>query len=141
MVSFRALGASAKEDPLSPLLFVIVMEVLSRMLSRATIRGYLFGFRVDLQNAAALEISHLLFTEDTIVMCDANRDQILNLGHILVCFEAISGLKVNLWKSGLVVVGHVPHQKELADILNCSISSLPLKYLGLPLGQKLFGMR
>jgi hypothetical protein len=67
-------------------------------------------------------------------MCDANRDQILNLGHILVCFEAISGLKVNLWKSGLVVVGHVPHQKELADILNCSISSLPLKYLGLPLG-------
>jgi hypothetical protein len=32
------------------------------------------------------------------------------------------------------VVGHVPHQKEFADILNCRVSSLPLKYLGLPLG-------
>jgi hypothetical protein len=31
-------------------------------------------------------------------------------------------------------VGHVLHQEELADIMNCSISSLPLKYLGLPLG-------
>jgi hypothetical protein len=50
-----------------------------------------------------------------------------------MCFDAISGLKVNIQKSELVVVGEVPHQ-ELADILNCIISSLPLKYLGLPLG-------
>lgn len=32
------------------------------------------------------------------------------------------------------MVGHVPHQEELANIMNCSISSLPLKYMGLPLG-------
>jgi hypothetical protein len=44
------------------------------------------------------------------------------------------GLKVNLWKSKLVVVGQVSNQKELVDILNCSISSLRLKYLGLSLG-------
>jgi len=34
-------------DSLSPLLFVIVMEALSRMLSRATVGSYLFGFRAD----------------------------------------------------------------------------------------------
>jgi hypothetical protein len=47
---------------------------------------------------------------------------------------AISRLKVNLRKSKLVAVGEVQHQEELANILNCNKSSLPLKYLGLLLG-------
>jgi hypothetical protein len=34
----------------------------------------------------------------------------------------------------LVVVGDVSHQEDLANILNCSISSLPLKFSRLPLG-------
>jgi hypothetical protein len=99
MVSLQALEVFAKGDPLSPLLFVIVMEALSRMLSRATSGGYLSGFHVDLHNTTSLKISHLLFVDDTLIMCDANRDHILYLGHILLCFEAISGLKVNLRKS------------------------------------------
>jgi hypothetical protein len=43
-------------------------------------------------------------------------------------------LKANLRKFELVEVEEVPHQEKLADILNCSISSLPMKYLGLPMG-------
>jgi hypothetical protein len=78
---------------------------------------------VDIQNPASLKISHL-FADDTLIMCDADCVQICNLGHILMCFKAISGLKVNLQKSRLVV-GEVPHQEELADILSYSISSLP----------------
>jgi hypothetical protein len=56
------------------------------------------------------------------------------MGHILLCFEAISSLKVNLRKSDLIAVEEVPNQEKLANILNCSISSIPLKYLGLHLG-------
>jgi hypothetical protein len=41
-------------------------------------------------------------------------------------------------------MSHLPQKEKLVDILNCSISSLLLKYLGFPLGallnQKLFGM-
>uniref|UniRef100_A0A2N9HAP6 Reverse transcriptase zinc-binding domain-containing protein n=1 Tax=Fagus sylvatica TaxID=28930 RepID=A0A2N9HAP6_FAGSY len=47
---------------------------------------------------------------------------------------AISGLKINLSKSELVPVGPVPNVPELAGILGCSVASLPLTYLGLPLG-------
>ena len=65
-------------------------------------------------------------------MCNTVGDQIHNLGHILLCFEVISGLKVNLQKSELVVIGEVPHKEELGGILNCSISFLHLKYLGSP---------
>jgi hypothetical protein len=43
-------------------------------------------------------------------------------------------LKINLDKSVLVPVGLVDNMDDLADILGCGVSSLPLKYLGLPLG-------
>lgn len=78
------------------------MEALSRMLSRAIVVGYLSGFRVATQNATSLEISHLLFADDTLIIRDVDRDQIYNLSHILLCYEAILGLKVNLRKSELV---------------------------------------
>jgi hypothetical protein len=65
-------------------------------------------------------------------MCDVDRDQILYLRHILLCFEVVSGLKVNLGISELVAIGEVTLQEELADILSYSIFSLPMKYLGLP---------
>jgi hypothetical protein len=96
-------------DPLSPLLFVLVMDAFNRLLSRAMERGFLFGLRIDNLNDSPLEISHLLFADDTLIMCDADVDQIHNLDHILLCFEAISGLKVNLQKSELVAVGEVPY--------------------------------
>jgi hypothetical protein len=34
-----------------------------------------------------LEISHL-FSNDSLIMCDADSDQIHNLVHIILCFEA-----------------------------------------------------
>jgi len=60
-------------------------------------------------------------------MCDVDRDQILYLRHILLCFEVVSGLKVNLGISELVAIGEVTLQEELADILSYSIFSLPMK--------------
>ena len=49
-------------------------------------------------------------------------------------FEAISGLKINLAKSELILVKRVPIIEELVDILRCKLQALPSKYLGLPLG-------
>jgi hypothetical protein len=40
-----------------------------------------------------LRRSLIFLLQMTLIMCDANRDQILNLDHILICFEVISGLK------------------------------------------------
>jgi hypothetical protein len=72
MASLVVPGPSPR-GPSLPLLFVIVMEALSRMLSRAMVGGYLSGFQVDTQNATPLEISHLLFADDTLIMCDADQ--------------------------------------------------------------------
>ena len=43
-----------------------------------------------------LQVTHLLFADDTLVMCDADIDQMLFLHLILSWFEIVSGLKINL---------------------------------------------
>ena len=45
-------------------------------------------------------------------------------------------LHINLGKSELVLVGGVHNLEDLVGLLGCGQSSLPLKYLGLPLGAK-----
>ena len=52
----------------------------------------------------------------------------------LTCFQAIIGLKVNAGKSEIVLVGEVGNIDALAAILRCRVGSLPMKYLGMPLG-------
>ena len=121
-------------DPLSPFLFDIVMEALSRMLVAATVGGQFSGFSVGNASGSLMTVSHLLFADDTLVFCDADSNHIAALRGILSRFEEMSGLKINLGKSELVPVGDVPDLHELVEILGCRESALPLKYLGLPLG-------
>jgi hypothetical protein len=116
-------------DPLSPRLFVFVMEALSRMIFDAVSGGLLEGFKVG--NA---DFSHLLFVDDTLIFCIAHSSQLRHLRSLFLLFEAALGLKVNLAKSNLIPVGNVDQVERLADIILCVIASLPAKYLGLPLG-------
>lgn len=55
---------------------------------------------------------------------------IQSLKVILLCFEVISGLKVDSSKPELVVVINVRNMRELSNILGCAVSPLPLKCLG-----------
>ena len=121
-------------DPLSPFLFVLVMEAFSKMISAIYSRGLISGFSVGIREVNRVEVSHLLFAGDTLVFCGADASQIRHLGALLVCFEAVSGLKVNLSKSTLVLVGSLDDVDQLTGHLGCGISDFPLKYLGLPLG-------
>ena len=123
-------------DPLSPLLFVLVMEAVGRMLDKAVHEGRLSGFNVGASAGRSLIVSHLLFADDTLIFCDANIDQMLILRMVLIWFEVVSSLKVNLGKSELVSVGAVHNMDLLVVVLGCKQGSLPMKYLGLPLGAK-----
>ena len=68
------------------------------------------------------------------IFCRANASQIRHIGALLVCFEAVAGLKVNLSKSPLVPVGSLDNVGQPAGLLGCGSGDVPLKYLGLPLG-------
>ena len=83
-----------------------------------------------------MAVSHLLFADDNLIFCDADLKQILILRMILIWFEAVLGLKINLGKSELVLVGVVHNIDLLINVLCCKQGSLPMKYLSLPLGAK-----
>ena len=52
----------------------------------------------------------------------------------LSCFQAFTSLKANVKKSEIVPVGEFGNIGALANILRCRVGSLPVKYLGMPLG-------
>ena len=131
---FESFRGIRQKDPLSPLLFLLVMEVLSRMLRSTEEAGLIKGFKAGSSAGEGISVSHLLFAYDTIVFCDADPEQLLHLRMVLTCFEAATGLGVNMGKSELVPVGTVVHLQHLADILCCRTGTLPLLYLSLPLG-------
>ncbi|XP_065617541.1 uncharacterized protein LOC136062442 [Quercus suber] len=89
-----------KGDPLSPMLFLVMMEVFSKMMKRVEGAGLLQGFKAD-----------------------GRRGE-----------EAVTGLKVNALNSEMVSIWEVPNIHVLAKILGCRIGSLPMTYLGMPLG-------
>ena len=123
--SFRGLRQG---EPLSPFLFDIFMEALSRMLVSSTAAGQFSGFTVGNEAGSLMSVSHLLFADDTLVFCDADSTHITALRGILTRFEEMSGLRINLGKIELVLVGDVPNFHELVEILGCREFALPLKY-------------
>jgi hypothetical protein len=110
------------------------MEVLSRMMKATEDSGLVAGFLVGKRNNPRLSVSQLLFSDDTLIFCGANEDQLRYLCCLFLCFEAVLGLKINLTKSKIVLIGEVEDVDRLASIFGCRVAGLPMKYLGFPLG-------
>ena len=68
------------------MLFLVMMEVFSRILKRMEGAGLLPGFRVDGKRGGGECVSHLQFANDTIVFCDVDVKQILHVLMLLLCF-------------------------------------------------------
>lgn len=132
---FSSMRGLRQGDPLSPFLFILAMEGLSSMMRASTISGCLKGFEVQ-NRINSMEISHLLYADVALVLCDAEPAQLMHLRLVLTVFESISGFHVNWRKSMLVPINAVPNSPILAGILGCEVGNLPTKYLGLSLGSK-----
>ena len=59
-------------DPLSPLLFDVVIEALSCMLDVVVAAGQFSSFSVGSTSSTSMIVSHLLFADDTLIFCDAD---------------------------------------------------------------------
>lgn len=66
---FRNSRGLRQGDPLSPLLFVIVVEALHVMLQKATQMRLMSGFKVG---NSLTEINHLQFVDATMIFCGAS---------------------------------------------------------------------
>ena len=69
LISLEVLRGLRQGDLLSPLLFDIVMEALSRMLDVAASAGEFSGFSVGSTTGQSVMVSHLLFADNTSFLC------------------------------------------------------------------------
>lgn len=81
-----------------------------------------------------IDISHLQFADEISIFYEADPNPLRHLCCLFLCFEAVSHLKINLAKSKLVPIDNVNNVEGSARILGYRVSSLSMKYLGLPLG-------
>jgi len=117
-------------DPLSPFLFVICLEYLSRLLKAKTVDSD-FNFH---PKCGQLKISHLAFADDIMLMARGDPTSVNILMRCLKDFAACSGLHVNDLKSCLFTAGIVnPDLDIIAGHCGFPTGSLPFRYLGIPL--------
>lgn len=135
--SFQSQRGLRQGDPMSPFLFILAMEGLNFMIRKYRENGWIRGFCANINMKNAMEISHLLYADDSLVFCDVEVTQIRHLRVILTIFEGISGLHVNWHKCCLYSVNQVPSIQILAENLGCLVASLPTTYLGMPHGAKM----
>ena len=81
-------------DPLSPYLFVLGMEVLSVLIRRVVDGGFISDCRIQGRGGMEMNVSHLLFVDDTIIFCEARKEHLTSLSWILAWFEAAFGLRI-----------------------------------------------
>ncbi|XP_071687390.1 uncharacterized protein [Rutidosis leptorrhynchoides] len=122
-------------DPLSPFLFMIVMEGLHLALNKAKesnfIRGICFG-------SNALCLSHFIYADDVIIMSEWRTRELGNIIQLLNVFYLVSGLKINVAKSHVYGIGVSPQIVNMvAGYFGCSVGSFPTTYLGIPIGSNM----
>ncbi|GJT57124.1 RNA-directed DNA polymerase, eukaryota [Tanacetum coccineum] len=118
-------------DPLSPFLFILIMETLHISMQRVVDAGMFKGIKLG----NSLQMCHLFYADDAIFMghwSDSNLDTILL---VLDCFYHASGLHINMIKSKLMGIS-VPSAKvdEAANKIRCATLKVPFSYLGSKVG-------
>ena len=116
-------------DPLSPMLFILAMDVLCHLVKKAEVEHLL-------QPLARRALQHRisLYADDVVLFLRPSAHDIEITLDILQLFGAASGLTTNLQKSSVLPIRCNEDDKAvLLDSLPCQISDFPCKYLGVPL--------
>eukprot|EP00253_Pinus_taeda_P035653 PITA_35653 len=118
-------------DPLSPFLFIILLEGLSRTIAKKKAEGKIKG----LQPIRSLPATtHQQFVDDTMLHGTPTVREAVAYRDTLDLFSQAFGMEINFSKSTIFFFNtHPPVQSHLAQLLGFRIGSLPSKYLGAPL--------
>jgi hypothetical protein len=116
-------------DPLSPQLFVLMMEVVTCLIRSAETQGLLspIGNCTPEQRLSIYADDVVLFVKPAVLDLVAVRE-------VLALFGEASGLCVNYHKTSATLIrGTVRDKALVGNLLHCSISEFPIRYLGLQL--------
>jgi hypothetical protein len=119
-------------DPLAPMLFILALEPLHRILTRAADDGILstISHRADRMRTS-------FYADDAAIFLNPIEAEVKSVFEILSFFGRTSGLKINLSKCTIFPIRcDQLNQNQLAGNSGCRIGTLPCTYLGLPLSYR-----
>ena len=118
-------------DPLSPILFNIVADMLAILINRAKVQGQIKGVIPHLIDDG---LSILQYADDTILFMDHDLEKAINLKLLLCAFEQLSGLKINFHKSEIFCFGEAQQcEAQYSQLFGCQSGNYHFKYLGIPI--------
>jgi len=121
-------------DPLSPFLFILMMEGLGKAIEDANDAGKVKGIQLS-NNGQAL--THQQFVKDTMLQGIPTVKEAHAYKQILKDVAKAFSLEVNLSKSKIFFFNtHISIQRNISRIPGFQRDSLPSKYLGVPLTTK-----
>ncbi|XP_050207624.1 uncharacterized protein LOC126657045 [Mercurialis annua] len=119
-------------DPMFPLLFVLVMEYLSRALNKICDESFGYHFGCN-----EMRIKHLCFADDLFIFCKGNLTSVKQITRVLQHFHGVTRLKMNENKSSIYFSGVEEGSKaSILQEMGFSVGFLPIRYLGVPLISK-----
>lgn len=128
---FKATRGIRQVDPLSPFLFILAMEGLSRKLKQESRTGGLKGIRLW---GADLIITHQQFVDDLMLFGEASLREVRGFKRVLEGFMSASGMAINNDKSCTFIFNTPEAVKaHLTRVLGFRQGELPTRYLGIQL--------
>nr|GEV64153.1 hypothetical protein [Tanacetum cinerariifolium] len=121
-------------DPLSPYLFILIMESLNMSFTRVIDEGVFKGVYLH----GSTSISYLFYADDVMFIGEWSDDNLKGIINILQCFFLASGLKINIQKSQVLGVG-VPTSivMQAASSIGCGVLHKQFRYLGVMVGESI----
>nr|GEX67738.1 RNA-directed DNA polymerase, eukaryota [Tanacetum cinerariifolium] len=121
-------------DPLSPFIFILVMESLNLSFNNILNTMLFKGIRID----DSLSLSHLFYSNDAIFIGKWEESNFSTIVHMLRSFFLALGLKINIQKSKLMGIG-IPQEEvtTATNFIGCSTFSTPFNYFGVKVGVNL----
>lgn len=118
-------------DPLSPYLFILIMEGLTAMIRNQEARGTIHGIAIA---RGAPSVSHLLFADDCFIFFKANPNEGQVYKEILSEYTSASGQVINFEKSSICFSKNVcgDMREMVEEIVGVRRGEISRKYLRLP---------
>jgi len=126
---FKSSKGLRQGDPISPYLFVLAMEVFSRLLTSRFANGYINYH----PKTSELKISHLMFADDVMIFFNGSEFSLHGINEVLEDFASWSGLHMNKEKTNLYYSGLNQGEVTAITRYGFDVGNLPIRYLGLPL--------
>ena len=118
-------------DPMSPILFNIVVDMLTILIGRAKDAGQVGSLVPHLVDGG---VSFLQYADDTIIFMEHDLAKARNMKLVLCLFEQLTGLKINFHKSELFCFERANEEQDAyKQLFGCELKALSFTYLDIPI--------